>query len=127
MIVGREVLQHEDGRICTVLQIALVVQDGTCLGEGTNSETVPGGDDLVVQARPDSLGSRFEQLLLRLLQTRRSFLSHNMEDVGTFEISGFCHPVVPHDRICLGAQNGSDIFGSPDVELSLDAFGVCIL
>ena len=117
-------------------EVVLAAEDRARLGEGADRQGVPGGEALVVELRPDAIGTRLVEGAAGLGKTRWGALfsvcerkaprgaAGQVEDVGALEVALLADAVELDHGLGAVAEHGADLCRRPDVEAPLLALGV---
>ena len=119
--------QHELGAAARRVKVVLASQHRAGLGQGGDHQRVPGGEALVVEARPDPLRARLAEGpagLGEALGLGRRRAARQVEDASPLEVARLGDPVVVDRLLRRLAQHGADLLRRPDVEAALLALGV---
>ena len=116
-----EVLPHEVRAADRGVHVGRLVEDPTGLGEGTDRERVPGGQDLVVEGGTHARLASFEQPLAGLFE---GVPRRGPQHVRSVPVP--CRGRTERRRRVL-ADERYELLPGPDRELPLDAFAVGIL
>ena len=124
-ILGAQLAEHEVRRRARGVEVVVPLEHRARVGERGDHQRVPGGQPLVVEARPDALGAHVVEPLppcVAALGLARP--AHG--DVPPLEVAAV-GGAEPRDRLVgvrLALERGPHLLDAPDVELALLALGV---